>query len=130
VKTPAEMHELIRMIREDLEADVDTFEGQPFTGRAVSVWFGQMAAAVSALATIVDQLIPGNMVGMIPDDTPPQVQAVRDADDDLWVRDELGRWCFRGKQDECPGSHEHKSWDYLYDCYKPLTEVGQGRTWS
>jgi len=49
--------EALAMIRDDMETDVRTFEGATFTGGNVSVMFGNLAAAVQALAAIVTEHI-------------------------------------------------------------------------
>ena len=49
--------EVCQMIRSDMERDVNKMEGQPFTGRNVAVQFGRQAAAISALARIVEELL-------------------------------------------------------------------------
>ena len=48
---------VISAIRQDLEADCVRHEGQPFTGRNVAEQFGELAAAVDAIARIVGDLI-------------------------------------------------------------------------
>lgn len=43
-------------IRQDMEDDVHRFDGAPFNGRTVATIHGNLAAAVSALAGMIDKL--------------------------------------------------------------------------
>lgn len=51
------MREVAQAIATDAEQDVNRFEGQPFTGRTVAEYFGCQAAAIAALAKIVDRIL-------------------------------------------------------------------------
>lgn len=52
------LREILRMIADDAEADVHRFEGQPFTGKTVAEYMGCQAAAIKALAQVLEQLLP------------------------------------------------------------------------
>lgn len=57
---PEKKKEAIRildMVAEDMENDVRYYEGKPFTGRNVSEFFGKIAAAVKAVATVMREMI-------------------------------------------------------------------------
>jgi len=45
------------MIAEDVEKDVENFDGQPFNGRTVAEYFGNQGAAIQALALICKALV-------------------------------------------------------------------------
>lgn len=45
------------MIVDDMKNDVDNFEGKPFNGKTVGKYFGYQAAAISALATIIKEVL-------------------------------------------------------------------------
>jgi hypothetical protein len=49
---------VLREIAMDAERDVHRFEGQPFTGKTVAEYMGCQAAAIQALAEIVESLLP------------------------------------------------------------------------
>ncbi|MFA5298310.1 MAG: hypothetical protein WC389_08910 [Lutibacter sp.] len=49
--------QLCEQIAQDTENDAKEFEGKPFTGKTVGVYFGYQGAAIKALADIVKQLI-------------------------------------------------------------------------
>lgn len=49
--------EVLQMIQKDIEKDIKEFEGAPFTGRNVSELFGRQAAAIEALARILESII-------------------------------------------------------------------------
>jgi hypothetical protein len=51
---------VLREIALDVERDVIRFEGQPFTGRVVAEYMGCQAAAIKALAEIVETLLPAD----------------------------------------------------------------------
>lgn len=48
-----------QMIVDDMEADNDRWDGQPWTGRTTAEQFGELRATVSALATMVGHLAKG-----------------------------------------------------------------------
>jgi len=48
------------MIQSDMAEDIHRLEGAPFDGRTVSEMFGKQAAAISALAGMVKELVSGN----------------------------------------------------------------------
>jgi hypothetical protein len=121
------MREVIALIRNDLEADVQSFEGQPFTGEAVSIWYGRLAAAVDGLAGVVAELVPGSPGVPLGEQEPHHgVKVVRDRDGDLWRWTGPGQWCFTpNRDDEGTGTcryHAHCSWEYVWE-YQPLTDV-------
>ena len=43
----------LKMIAEDMEKDVERFDGQPFNGKTVAQYFGYQGAAIAALADII-----------------------------------------------------------------------------
>lgn len=47
-----------QMIAADAEADVLRFEHRPFTGQTVAEYMGCQAAAIAALAKLVESLLP------------------------------------------------------------------------
>ena len=47
----------LKAIEEDMAADTKNFDGQPFNGRTVATQLGNQAAAIAALAVIVDTLV-------------------------------------------------------------------------
>ena len=49
---------VLQEIARDAEADVDRFEGQPFSGKTVAEYMGCQAAAIKALAEVVETLLP------------------------------------------------------------------------
>ena len=49
--------EVLKMIKADVVNDLTESEGEPFTGRNVHVLFGKQAAAIQALANIVETLV-------------------------------------------------------------------------
>lgn len=54
--------EVCRLIMEDMKNDVMRFDGQPFSGKIVGEYFGNQAAAISALASIVEKILSGEIV--------------------------------------------------------------------
>jgi len=53
----AETRELLKMISDDMESDMEKFDGQPFTGLAVGTQFGNQAAAIIGLAMVNSKLL-------------------------------------------------------------------------
>ena len=53
----ARLREVCRDIQADVKADVEKFDGAPFTGRTLAELHGNLSAAVSALAAIVAVLV-------------------------------------------------------------------------
>lgn len=49
--------EILKMIKEDTENDVNYYEGKEFNGQNVSEYFGKQAAAIVALANILQEVI-------------------------------------------------------------------------
>ena len=49
--------EILKMIVEDMKADVKHYDGQAFNGRNVAEYFGKHGAAITALADIVASLL-------------------------------------------------------------------------
>jgi len=49
---------VLREIAADAERDVEAFEGRPFTGKVVAEYFAYHAAAIKALAEIMQTLLP------------------------------------------------------------------------
>jgi len=49
---------VLREIAADAERDVEAFEGRPFTGKVVAEYLAYHAAAIKALAEIVQTLLP------------------------------------------------------------------------
>ena len=47
-----------REIAKDMEADMNEFEGKPFIGSNVATMFGRQAAAIAALALLIEKLLP------------------------------------------------------------------------
>lgn len=50
------MREICRQIAADMETDATRFDGQPFNGRTVAEYLGNLGAAVAGLARIVESL--------------------------------------------------------------------------
>lgn len=50
-------------IARDAEADVTRFELAPFTGKTVAEYMGCQAAAIAALAKLVESLLPPGLPG-------------------------------------------------------------------
>jgi len=48
---------LCKEIASDAEQDITEFEGKPFNGKTVSVLFGNQAAAISALANLIEAIV-------------------------------------------------------------------------
>ena len=48
---------VLEMIIADMRKDVEHFDGRPFNGRTVAVYFGNQGAAISALAGIMKLII-------------------------------------------------------------------------
>jgi hypothetical protein len=46
---------VLREIASDMKSDASTFEGQPFNGRTVAEYLGNLGAAVRAVALILDE---------------------------------------------------------------------------
>ena len=51
--------EILDMIQIDMEEDAKHFDGQPFTGKNVSEYFGKQSAAIAALANILSKNLKG-----------------------------------------------------------------------
>jgi hypothetical protein len=49
--------EVLKLIKADIVEDINKSEGEPFTGRNVHVLFGKQAAAIQALANIIETLV-------------------------------------------------------------------------
>lgn len=62
---------ICREIAADMERDVEEFNGKPFNGRTVGELQGNLAAAIGALAKIVETLMPedDDAARSRPDDT-------------------------------------------------------------
>ncbi|HZQ33752.1 MAG TPA: hypothetical protein VFB19_18720 [Mycobacterium sp.] len=54
--TPERIRRVAAVIKQDMEDDVRRFAGQPLAGRIVAEMHGNLAAAISALAGMVDKL--------------------------------------------------------------------------
>lgn len=52
-----QMRDILRMIAEDMPADIAHFEGALFNGVNVSTMFGNIAAAVASMAEIITETI-------------------------------------------------------------------------
>ena len=48
---------VLKMIADDMKKDAEKFDGQPFNGKTVAAYFGNIGAAVSALANIVKSIL-------------------------------------------------------------------------
>ena len=44
---------ILEEVAKDMKKDAKNFDGQPFTGKTVAVYFGNQGAAIAALADIV-----------------------------------------------------------------------------
>ena len=51
---------VLRDIVKDAKADIDRYEGMPFTGRTVAMIHGEQNAMIAALANIMETLLPEN----------------------------------------------------------------------
>jgi hypothetical protein len=64
----ARVMEVMDLIAKDAENDVNEMEGKPFTGRAVSVQFGNVGAMLVALANavkaLVEELVPDEEIAL------------------------------------------------------------------
>jgi hypothetical protein len=49
--------EILTMIAKDMENDAAKFDGQPFTGKTVAIYFGNQGAAIAALANIIKAIL-------------------------------------------------------------------------
>ena len=49
----AKMLEVLEMVKTDMKADAEHFDGQPFDGKTVAKYFGNQGAAIAALANII-----------------------------------------------------------------------------
>lgn len=49
--------EVLGMISDDAEKDAKNFDGKPFTGKTVGVYFGYHGAAISALADALKEAL-------------------------------------------------------------------------
>ncbi len=54
--TLARIHETCLLIKQDMENDASRFDGAPVDGRVVAEIHGNLAAAISALAGMIDVL--------------------------------------------------------------------------
>lgn len=59
---------VLQEIARDAEADVKRFEGAPFNGRTVAEYMGCQAAAIAALAKVVESLLPAESSAEPPSD--------------------------------------------------------------
>ncbi|KKM89415.1 hypothetical protein LCGC14_1248820 [marine sediment metagenome] len=50
--------EVLQEIAADAEADVNRYEGLPFTGRTVAMIHGEQNAMIASLANIIETLLP------------------------------------------------------------------------
>jgi hypothetical protein len=50
--------ELCREIQKDMETDAMALDGKPFNGRTVAEQFGNLCAAIKALALLVEKHLP------------------------------------------------------------------------
>ena len=50
--------QVLKEIASDMEADAKNFDGKPFNGKTVATYFGNQGAAISALAKIIETLLP------------------------------------------------------------------------
>ena len=57
--TPAEV---CREVANDVRSDVVRFEGQSFNGKTVAEYLGCQAAAIEALANILEKVLSGEIV--------------------------------------------------------------------
>lgn len=53
----AQIIKILDMVLDDVEGDVNYYEGKPFTGRNVSEYFGKQAAAISAIGAALKNYI-------------------------------------------------------------------------
>ena len=53
-----EMRRVLKDIMKDAEADIDRYEGMPFTGKAAAMIHGEQNAMIAALANIMETLLP------------------------------------------------------------------------
>jgi len=60
MKDKVKILELLTMIKEDVENDVNHFEGQQFNGRNVAVQFGKLSACVVGLAHVITAIVEGS----------------------------------------------------------------------
>ena len=49
--------EILKMIASDMEKDAKDFDGKPFNGKTVAVYFGYQGAAIAGLAKIMQQIL-------------------------------------------------------------------------
>ncbi len=49
----ARVAEILQMIEDDMYADTQKMEGQPFTGAVVAAAFGELRATIAVLAEII-----------------------------------------------------------------------------
>ena len=49
--------EVLKTIAEDMKADAERFDGQPFTGKTVGEYMGYQGAAIAALANIIRSIL-------------------------------------------------------------------------
>ena len=51
------VREVLKMIAQDQEDDAIKFDGQPFTGKTVAEYLGNLGAAIAALADILNEML-------------------------------------------------------------------------
>ena len=51
------VQEVLKMIAQDQEDDAIKFDGQPFTGKTVAEYLGNLGAAIAALANILNEML-------------------------------------------------------------------------
>lgn len=52
--------DVLRMIQNDMENDANSIDGKPFNGKTVATYFGYQAAAIAAVAKILEKFIEEN----------------------------------------------------------------------
>lgn len=57
MENPEKKIKVCQMIQEGMVQDVSELEGKPFTGKNVADMFWKQAAAIAALARIVEQIL-------------------------------------------------------------------------
>ena len=97
-----EGRQLCREIAQDMERDVFELEGQPFTGRNVAETFGKQAAAIAALAKLLERMLPEELARA----KPPGVRVHRHGRP-LFDADHMGAIfldseCCTSRFDDCP----------------------------
>ena len=54
---PLEAFRILKLIAEDMQEDARRFEGQPFNGKTVATYLGNLGAGVAAIADILAEYI-------------------------------------------------------------------------